>query len=330
MSSTDGGGLKHAMVSYRDRASYRAEVLRFAHAGLSAAQPVFLALPGGETQDLAGRLSRTDRQAAELMCFDMMQLGRNPARVIPALRAFADRHQGQRIRIIQEPVWPGRSAAETRESIRSEALLNLALAGVAADALCLFDETALPPLVMAAAECTHPQLLRGAEHSLSLRAGCADVPWEFPAGFDDPLPPLPADAETLSYSGDLAPARKLVEGRARSAGIGPLQAMDLVLAVSEVAANTLSHTASGGTLAVWQDEREMLCQADDSGWITDPLAGRVSRPPDSRGHGLLVVNQLCDLVELRSSQSGTTIRMHLRLPGPSRVPGSRRICAEGL
>jgi len=318
------------MLPYRDRASYRAEILRFAHAGLSAGEPAFIALPGDEAHDLAGRLVQPGIQAAELMCFDMSQLGRNPARVIPALRAFAGRHATHRIRIIQEPVWPGRSAAETREAIRSEALLNLALAGAAADALCLFDETGLTPPVIAGAQSTHPQLLDGAAGSPAARTDHATLPWEFPPGFDDPLPPPPGDAETLSYTSDLAPVRKLVEGHALRAGLGPPQAMDLVLAVSELAANTLSHTDSGGTLAVWQDEREMLCQADDSGWITDPLAGRVTRPPDSRGHGLLVVNQLCDLVELRTSRSGTTIRIHLRLPAPSSVPGSGRTWAEGL
>ena len=51
----------------------------------------------------------------------------------------------------------------------------------------------------------------------------------------------------------------------------------------------------------------------DQGWIADPLAGRVRRAPDSRGHGLFLVNQVCDLVELRTGQAGTTVRMHMSL-----------------
>jgi anti-sigma regulatory factor (Ser/Thr protein kinase) len=325
--SVNGAGLRHAMFAYRDRAGYRAEILRFARAGLSAGEPELLALRGDEAPELAARLGNQGGHPAEIACFDMAEVGRNPARVIPVLQAFAERHAGQRVRLIQEPVWPGRSAAETREAIRSEALINLALAGMAVDTLCLFDEAGLAAPVMAAARLTHPELLNGGQRPAAAgyrndgRPGPGGAPWEFPPGFDDPLPAPPAEAEMLSYDTDLASVRRLVERHARRAGLGSQRLMDLVLAVSEVAANTLSHTASGGTIGVWQDEQEILCQAHDMGWIADPLAGRVRRPPDSRGHGLMVVNQICDLVEVRTGPSGTTMRMHMHLnPGSGGFP----------
>ncbi len=323
--SVNGTGLRHAMFAYRDRASCRAEIMRFAQASLSARQPALLALPGDEAGELAARLRFPGGHPAELACFDMCELGRNPARVIPVLRAFADRHAGQRVRLIQEPVWPERSAAETREAIRSEALINLALAGMAADTLCLFDEAGLSAPVMAGARLTHPEQLTSGQRFASVgyardgSPGRGAGPWEFPPGFDNPLPAPPAEAEMLSYDSDLAPVRRLVERHARRAGLGLERTGDLVLAVSEVAANTLSHTGSGGTISVWQDEQEILCQAHDRGRITDPLAGRLRHRPDSRGHGLMVVNQICDLVELRTGSSGTTMRLHMRRDTSSRV-----------
>ena len=42
------------------------------------------------------------------------------------------------------------------------------------------------------------------------------------------------------------------------------------------------------------------------------LAGRVRHGPDDHGHGLWLVNQVCDLVELRSGAAGTMVRMHMR------------------
>jgi anti-sigma regulatory factor (Ser/Thr protein kinase) len=33
------------------------------------------------------------------------------------------------------------------------------------------------------------------------------------------------------------------------------------------------------------------------------------------GRGLWLINQLCDLVQLRSSPEGTSVRMSMRLPG---------------
>jgi anti-sigma regulatory factor (Ser/Thr protein kinase) len=316
VSSSLNGGVRHAMFRYSDRAEYRAEILRFAQAGLAAAEPAFIALPGDEAHQLGAQAGEADGHRAgppaELTCFDMSELGRNPARVIPALRAFADRHAGQRVRLIQEPAWAGRSAAEIREAIRSEALINLALSGIPADVLCPFDATGLPPSVIADAQRTHPEYLVGGRRSAAPRDASRAAPWEFPPGCDDPLPPPPAGAEMLSYGSDLAPVRRLVERHAHRAGLGPYRTADLVLAVSEVAANTLCHTPAGGTIGVWHDGQEMLCQAQDTGRILDPLAGRVRRPPDSRGHGLLVVNQMCDLVEMRTGSSGTTVKMHMR------------------
>ena len=87
-----------------------------------------------------------------------------------------------------------------------------------------------------------------------------------------------------------------------------------MLAVSEVAANTLRHTRAGGMLHVWRTRDSLICQLDDQGRITDPLAGR--RPPSLStlgGQGLWVVNQVCDLVELRSGPAGTSVRLHMRL-----------------
>ena len=92
---------------------------------------------------------------------------------------------------------------------------------------------------------------------------------------------------------------------------------DLVLAVSEAAANTLRYTRSAGTLTIWHDPDEIVCEIHDEGVITDPLAGRRRPAPDARGgHGLWLVHQVCDLVELRSDATGTTIRMHMAIRAP--------------
>jgi anti-sigma regulatory factor (Ser/Thr protein kinase) len=119
----------------------------------------------------------------------------------------------------------------------------------------------------------------------------------------------------LTYRSDLSPVRALVLKHAREAGLGEGRANDLVLAVSEVAANTLRHTKSAGTLAIWQDEDEIVCEIHDEGIITNPLVGQVKPGLDaSGGHGLWLIYQVCDGVELTSGENGTTIRMHMRRP----------------
>jgi anti-sigma regulatory factor (Ser/Thr protein kinase) len=90
---------------------------------------------------------------------------------------------------------------------------------------------------------------------------------------------------------------------------------DLVLAVSELAANTLRHAQAGGTLRAWQSGGDLCCEVRDHGTITDPLAGRhAPSGGQAGGQGLWLVNQVCDLVQLRSGPAGTTIRLSMRLP----------------
>jgi anti-sigma regulatory factor (Ser/Thr protein kinase) len=148
-----------------------------------------------------------------------------------------------------------------------------------------------------------------------------------------PLPPLspPGDDATChTYRTDLTKVRALVLQQARAAGLTEGRANDLVLAVSEVAANTLRHTQSAGTLTIWREAAELLCEVQDEGTITDPLAGQRRPGPDATGgHGLWLVYQVCDLVELRSDETGTTIRMHMavELPGlaDSQRPAAGRL-----
>jgi anti-sigma regulatory factor (Ser/Thr protein kinase) len=135
-----------------------------------------------------------------------------------------------------------------------------------------------------------------------------------------PLPSPTNDAMYHTYRSDLSQVRALVLKHAREAGLTEGRANDLVLAVSEVAANTLRHTQSSGTLAMWHDEDEVVCEIHDEGTIADPLVGSRRPAPDANGgHGLWIVRQVCDLVELTSNATGTTVRMHMAL----RPPGAR-------
>ena len=135
-----------------------------------------------------------------------------------------------------------------------------------------------------------------------------------PPDCDAPLPAPPARAAWLRYTANLRSIRDLVASHAAQAGLTSGRGADLVLAVSEIAANTLRHTRDGGTLAVWRTPDSLICQLHDQGRITDPLAGQRRPALDVLGgQGLWVVNQVCDLVELRSGRTGTTVRLQMRL-----------------
>jgi 1,4-alpha-glucan branching enzyme len=63
-----------------------------------------------------------------------------------------------------------------------------------------------------------------------------------------------------------------------------------------------------GVLCVWGNrEGAVVCEVRDAGQITDPLVGRQAPGPDV--NGLWQVNQLCDLVEIRSGRAGPQVRL---------------------
>jgi len=300
-----GGALRHATLFYRSQPEYADLIAAFVRAGLDRGEPTLLMLPGGKARMADAGL---DAMPGELAFLDATELSRNPARIIPEVLSFVDKHPGQRVRCVGEPIWPGRSPAEICEATRHEALVTLAFAQAQATLLCPYDASGLADSVLAGARRTHQE---------PAASGATAATWRdnLPPECDQPIGPPPAEAETLAFETDLAPVRRLVERHARHAGLTGERTIDLVLAANEVAANTISHTAGGGVIHVWHTGEEILCQVHDSGWITDPLAGRIRHGPDDRGHGLWLVNQVCDLVELRSGADGTTVRMHMRRAG---------------
>jgi anti-sigma regulatory factor (Ser/Thr protein kinase) len=308
-------GLVHLALFYASGQQYQEDVVPFIHDGLSHSEPVLAAVPGDQVQVLRDVLGGRGHDVAFA---DMAVLGRNPARIIPAVGTFMDQHPGQRIRCVDEPAWPGRSVEEAREITRHEALVNQAFTGMAATILCPYDSRQLAPSVINEAGGTHPYLLAEGQGQPN-RTYLGPV---VPPPCESPLPPPPATAETYEYYSDLRQLRQWVTRHASAAGLSPDRIADLVIAASELAANTLRHTPAGGTAHIWHTDDEILCQIHDQGEITDPLAGLRPGAHDGHGHGWWVVNQLCDLTEIRSDPGGTTIRVRMSLkPGrPDGIP----------
>jgi anti-sigma regulatory factor (Ser/Thr protein kinase) len=291
---------------YRTPGEYVAGIRDFAAAGQSADEPVLIAVPGGR----ASPASDLPGEEAGARSLDTADLGRNPARLMPLVRAFATQHEGRPVRVVCELAWVGRSAPELDEVARYETMANLAFGAMPMTMLCPYDAARLPSSAITAACGSHPWLRQGgSERDNRDYQGPANVQ----AGSGPPLL-VPAGARALSYQHDLRSVRALVASEAALAGLSGARRTDLVIAASEVAANTLKHTDGAGLVRIWATAREILCQFDDSGHITDPLAG-YGRPAHDEpgGQGLWLVNQVCDLAEVRTSALGTTIRLHMSL-----------------
>jgi anti-sigma regulatory factor (Ser/Thr protein kinase) len=97
---------------------------------------------------------------------------------------------------------------------------------------------------------------------------------------------------------------------ARSCGLPADRVDALALAASELATNSIRHGGGTGTVAMWLEPGAVVVEFTDGGRLLDPLVGRTMPPPEQvGGRGLYLVNQVCDLVQVRSSPEGTTIRI---------------------
>jgi anti-sigma regulatory factor (Ser/Thr protein kinase) len=300
----------HPALLYHDPSGYLAGTLPFITEGLAAGEPVAVSVP---TENLCLLRDALGADADRVLLHDMTVVGRNPGRIIPGvLLAFADAHQGTRVRIVGEPIWAHRDADEYPACVQHEALINTAFAGRDAAILCPYDTAALPGAWLEHAERTHPTMATATRRWDSPRF--AD-PAAVAADFNEPLSDPPPHASRMGVGPDnLADVRRFVAAGARAAGLGPERVADLTIAAGELAANTVEH-ASGGELAIWATGEHLAVQVHDDGHIADPMAGRLPVVPGHPdGRGLLIVHQLCDLVRIHTTPAGTTVRVQLRLP----------------
>ncbi|MEU0116518.1 anti-sigma factor RsbA family regulatory protein [Streptomyces bobili] len=298
----------HPALFYRDGQEYADHTVAFVREGLALGEPVAVAVPGPRLELIGAGLGP---DAEDVLLLDMAEAGRNPGRIIPGvLRAFADAHRHARVRIIGEPVWAGRSSVEYPACAQHEALINAAFEGRAATILCPYDEAGLDADVLADARITHPTLIAEGRE----RASDA-YDWQAVVDrYNEVLVPAP-DAAVLSFgSAELPEVRHFAVGRAARLGLGGQRLQDAELAVAELTTNSVVHGGGQGTLWIWAEAGQVVCEVRDRGRLTDPLAGR--RPPargQIGGRGLMLVHHVADLVRLHTAPDGTAVRFYLGL-----------------
>jgi anti-sigma regulatory factor (Ser/Thr protein kinase) len=245
---------------------------------------------------------------------DITELGRNPGRILGLAGAFVDKHSHRRVRMLGEPVWPGRTAVEYPACLQFEALVNLAFDDLDVTCACLYDAARLDDNVLADAHVTHPIVEQGG----SRRRSAEYSPDAALLRGNEPLLTRPvALTFTVSAPDDLSRARQHSTRYGPLLGLPPDRIADLQLVVTELATNSLQHGGGTSRLAFWEHDGHLVCEARDSGYLADPLVGR--RPPARdrpSPSGLFVVNALADLVRTYTSPDGTTIQVYLRLERP--------------
>lgn len=312
-----GHGFRHEALLYPGEHAFVAAVLPFIRDAVASGEPILVVVSAHKIDVLRVALGE---DAQRVLFADMADVGTNPARIIPAWVDFVAEHAvgGQAIRGIGEPIHPARTPAELVECEYHEALLNVAFADPGPFWLvCPYDTEALDAAVIEEAHRNHPYVLTpdGGRRTDGYREPVgAGIP------FHGPLAPAPVDAPQLPFgAGPLDELREFVTVEARVAGLSDSRVGDLVLAVNEIATNSLRYGGGCGTLRVWHHDGAFVCEVRDQGRMDRPLVGR-ERPSSDRigGRGVWLANQLCDLVQIRSSSQGTVVRLSMWRQRPKR------------
>jgi anti-sigma regulatory factor (Ser/Thr protein kinase) len=309
-------GFRHEVRLYAGDAEFVGATLDFVRDGVRAGEAVLVAVAAHKIEMLRAVLGP---EGEPVQFVDMAAVGRNPSTIMPVWRDFVDSHaaHGQAVRGLGEPVWSELSPAALAEFQHHEALLNLAFSdNPDFYLLCPYDTLALPPAAIDQALSRHP-FADGRPDRIAAQyalEGCLN------AAFTEPLPlPPPQGSRSLPFTlRDLRAVRGFVGRQAEALGLPPDRADDLVLAVSEAAANSVRHAHGHGAVHVWAEDGRVVCEVVDEGRIRDPLVGRrrpEATPTNSRG--VWLINHLCDLVQIRSTRSGTVLRLHMALPRPA-------------
>ncbi|WP_111766904.1 MEDS domain-containing protein [Nakamurella deserti] len=296
---------RHEALLYHDHDEYLDTVVPFLREGVERGEHVLVAVVEPAGDEIRERLGDA---AGEVAFVDMSDLAANPARIMPALTTLVEshHHDGRAMRVLGQPVWAGRRDVEIVESRLHEGLINLV---IPPDAplwlICPYDASTGDPEVAEHAAHSHPVMLEKGDYRGSTGYTGA---WYVENMFRRALPPAPDDAEVRTFRrAEIGEVANRVLATAFRAGLSVERSHRLAAAMRELASDaTVGDTA---VLRVWTDADAVVCEIEDP-LVAAPVVGRVPTTTRAARKGLWLANQTSDLIQVRSTEAGTTVRVH--------------------
>lgn len=304
MTTVDGttGIVDHLAVPYAQADQLADRLEPALDTALAAGDPVLAVLGGPERDAVRTRLGTS---AGRVEFADPLDVHAVPAFTVAVRWARLARQLasgrvlviGQHVDLPGSPVghWP-----------RLDMALDVAIAGLPITVLCPCGE--LDPTL----DTTHPLVLTAAGR----RSGTDyRAPREAVLAYPPPPPPdLGPSAVDLPFGlDDLSAVRRRTSEAGAVAGLDPDRVDDFVLAVNELATNSVEHGPGSGRLRVWTAPGLLTVEVADHGRMDVPFPGVVPpSPTGQRGRGLWLASELSDVLEVWSDPTGTVIRARAR------------------
>ncbi|MEW9533644.1 anti-sigma factor RsbA family regulatory protein [Microbispora sp. NPDC049125] len=293
----------HQAALYGSDAEFLAMAVTFVRDGLERGEPVLVTTTSGNLTLLGEALGD---EAGRVDYAESAYFGRRTALRATGFLRYWQRNAGhERVRILAEPVWAGRSPRDVLAWKRMESGLNLILEGTGIWMICPYDTRTAGPGIVADAMRTHPSLSSDGRR-ISASPAYAD-PVTFIGECDAaPLPEAPATAVSASL-GDLQSVRRFVTGQAGRSGLTGERVTMLALAAHEAS----RYLETPLTARMWETFGALVCDLRaDREIAAGPLAGFTppgleERPED----GLWVARQICDHVDIRTGGGSCTVRL---------------------
>lgn len=167
--SSRANGFAHRALFYDNAEQFMAFAVPYLRDAVDAGEaPLAVTTP----LKIRGLQRRLGSVASTINFADSAQWYTAPINALNAYRDYLNEKLdagAKRVRVLGEPVWQKRSAADIRAWIRYESLINIAFASSPATIVCPYDNRG-PRAVRLAAQSTHPEMAgRGAGHSHGYR-----------------------------------------------------------------------------------------------------------------------------------------------------------------
>ena len=168
--------LEHSVFPYGTDHQFRTTMGTFLSEGIERSEANLAVTTGANIELLREHLGKDARRV------EFVEAGgwySSPIGALNAYRSFCDaklERGASWVRIIGEPMWAGKSAAEVRVWTQYESLFNLVFGALPLTVVCPYDERSVAPEIMSRAHLTHP-------HSVSDRGVSKSPGYTDPARF---------------------------------------------------------------------------------------------------------------------------------------------------